>query len=150
MISILEADYVEPNRPISVKELTTTRDSLYKYLKLSETKSLHDKCRHFYYVKENGRKEKEIKEKNTNENVGNCSVCWKLSKTPKRLKDRAYDLVDDYSNQFYNEPEVYNYNLLDLERTFYKWLYQENYENEDDVTTQKRYIKKNNRQQSTE
>jgi len=127
-VSVLESAYVKQQRPYSENELKYLRENLYKKINIGTIKAYHSKCQHFYFVKNNSRKEKEIKEKNNSENVGNCSVCWKINKTEKRLKNNAYDLVDSYCNGFYNNPENYNYNLLDLENGFYTWLYLENNE----------------------
>ena len=123
--SVLESEYVEPNRPYSQNELTYLREILYRNLRLGKQKATHYKCKHFYYVKENSRKEKEILETNKTENVGNCSVCWKI-KTTGSMRESAEYLVETYLDSFYNEPEKYTYNLLDLETVFYKWLYYEN------------------------
>ena len=124
MTSILESDYVEPERPYSQKELIQNRIHLYKRMRLSQTKAHHQRCDHFYLVKENGRKEKQMKEENSND-VGNCSVCWKISKTHRRLKDKAKNLVSSYCNAFYEEPKYLYYGNTDLEMVFYKWLYEE-------------------------
>jgi hypothetical protein len=121
--SILETEYVPPKRPYSQNELKFLRENLYKSMNIGNIKTSHTKCYHFYFVKKNSRKEKEIKETNNNENIGNCSVCWKINKTPRNLRDRAYDLVDSYCRTFYDENYNYNYDLLDLETIFYKWLY---------------------------
>ena len=85
----------------------------------------HKKCGHFYFVKENGRKEKEINE--NNDNVGNCSCCWKLNKTPKHLQKNAEDLVNIYLEKFKVLPPYITYDLLDVEISFYRWLYLEKY-----------------------
>ena len=103
------------------------RNGLYKNINLGNNRICHTKCNHFYYVKKNSRKEKELKEKNRNENIGNCSVCWKLSKTPKYLKDNANEMVRYYCKSFYDDNENYSYDLFDLENVFYRWLYQENF-----------------------
>jgi hypothetical protein len=129
-LSILESEFIKPARPYSQNELKFMRNNLYKSLNLGDTKIYHTKCYHFYNVKKNSRKEKEIKERNKNENIGNCSVCWKLSKTPKHLKDIAFNMVNVYCDKLYNEPENYSYNFLDIENVFYKWLYLENYNKE--------------------
>lgn len=121
--SFLETPYVEQSRPYSQNELKFLRENLYKTLNIGTIKTGHSKCSHFYFVKKNSRKEKEIKETDRTENVGNCSVCWKINKTPNNLRNKAYDLVDAYCRTFYNDNENYNYNLLDLETIFYKWLY---------------------------
>lgn len=127
-LSILESKYIQQQRPYSENELKYLRHNLYKKINIGNIRAYHSKCNHFYFVKNNSRKEKEIKEKNTSENVGNCSVCWKINKTEKRLKKNAYDLVNVYCDLFYDDSQHYNYNLLDLENSFYTWLYLEGYE----------------------
>ena len=126
MTSVLESSYIKPNRPYSSNELNDKRENFIKKNNLSNTKAYHKKCRHFYYVKENGRKEKELNE--NIENSGNCSCCWKLNKTPKYLLKNAEDLVNAYSDKFGTFPECLTYDLLDIEISFYKWLYLERYE----------------------
>ncbi len=128
-ISVLESDYVEPTRPHSSKELGDMRAKMYKFHRLGETKAYHRQCEHFYRVKENGRKEKEIRErmegKNTGTDAGHCSVCWKINKTPKILRSRAENLVNAYHRNFFREPEKLCYDVVDIESAFYQWLYQE-------------------------
>jgi hypothetical protein len=122
MTNILETEYVEPTRPYSQNELRDMRRSLYRQLRLSNEKAYHQKCNHNYFVKQNGKKEKEMKESG---NVGNCSVCWKLSKTPNSIKHKAYELISIYCREFGKEPEIITYNLFDLENVYYRWLYEE-------------------------
>jgi hypothetical protein len=129
--SFLETEYIEPTRPYSENELKFLRENLYKNLNIGTIKTFHSKCDHFYFVKKNSRKEKEIKEKNKTLDIGNCSICWKINKTPHNLQDRAYDLSDSYCRMFYNDNYKYSYQLLDLETIFYKWLYYDNRENKD-------------------
>lgn len=121
MTSILESEYSEPNRPYSQNELRDMRFSLFRRLRLGKERAFHKKCNHFYYVKENSKKEKEIK--NNSDDIGNCSVCWSVSKTPNNLKDKAYNLSNAYMSQFESEPNFLTYDLCDLEDVFYKWLY---------------------------
>lgn len=123
--SILEQDYVEPERPYSLKELADTRTHAYRSLRLGHTKANHRRCGHFYLVKENGRKEKEMREQGSND-IGNCSVCWKLNKTERHLRLKVRNLVQTYTDAFYNEPKYLTYDNLDLETVFYKWLYEDN------------------------
>lgn len=125
MSNLLATDFVPPTRPYSQRELTDNRDRLRRKLHLGQTYADHQKCGHFYLVKENGRKEKEILETGTGD-VGNCSVCWKLSKTPKNLKDRAEYLVIDYMDVFCKEHPRLDYEQVDLESVFYQWLYESN------------------------
>jgi len=122
-MSILESDYIEPTRPYSQDELRDMRLHLYRQLKLGKEKAYHSKCRHTYIVKENSKKEKEIK--SNSGDIGNCSVCWKLSKTPSSIRNRAYDLIKAYNSDFGIEPDYISYNLNDLENIYYRWLYLE-------------------------
>lgn len=134
MTTALETRYVAPTRPYSGDELADKRTHLYRSLRLGKEKASHLTCKHFYVVKENGRKEKEILERRKNgvedpEDCGNCSVCWKITKTPGgRLRDKAEDLFSLYFEAFARgDPERYTYNLYDLEKTFYGWLYQDTF-----------------------
>jgi hypothetical protein len=120
-ISVLEAEYVEPQRPYSSNELVSMRNKLFRQLRLGKIRAHHQKCNHFYFVKENGRKEKDIFEQNT-EDCGNCSVCWKLNKTPKNLRNRASSLINEYCITFQDELPNLTYEVVDLENAFYKWL----------------------------
>jgi hypothetical protein len=142
--SVLEDEYVPQSRPYSQNELREKRDNLYKDLRLSKTYAYHKKCKHFYLVKENGRKEKDILENKTNLN---CSVCWKLNRTPEHLKTMAYNLVDEYSKQFSKNPTLLTYDLVDLEILIYKWIYRDRDE-EDDYKkirkNKKRFVKSEN------
>ena len=120
---ILEEKYNEPNRPYSQNELYFNREILFSSFRIGKVRAYH-KCNHFYFVKENGRKEKEILEKK-NDDCGNCSVCWKLNKTPRHLKEKAKCIIDAYCETFYNFPEFLSYDNADLEIVFYKWLYEQ-------------------------
>ena len=122
MTSILDSDYIHQNRPYSQDELRDNRIKLYKSLRLSTTKAWHSRCKHFYYVRQNGKKEREILASENND-CGNCSVCWKLHKCGRTNKHRANNMVDEYSNSFFDDPKYITYNLCDLETVFYKWLY---------------------------
>jgi hypothetical protein len=126
--SVFETEYIEPNRPYSQDELSIKRSTLFKYLKLSNYKVYHPKCKHQYYVKEGGKKEKEIIDKNSNTNIGNCSCCWKLNKTPKNFKDCAENIINIYNDLFYDEPKKLYYYDIDVEKCFYTWLYKDNYD----------------------
>ena len=124
MTSVLENEYIEPTRPYSQNELKDLRMRLYRKLRLSKHIAYHSYCKHFYRVKKNGRKEKEIIDKKSN-NVGNCSVCWKLSRTNRHLLITARDVVSAYNEEYWKEEKNYlTYSNLDLERVFYTWLYE--------------------------
>ncbi len=151
MTSILESEYIAPKRPYSQNELAYNREKLYKYLRLGPIKARHKSCGHFYFVKKNSRKEKEIVENRARDNshtgsetggashpdpdhdhdhdhtdVGNCSVCWRLHKTQRSLFNSAQDLVDAYQQKFSfdEEPKILTYYNVDIEHVFYKWLYE--------------------------
>jgi hypothetical protein len=121
--SVLEQDYMEPDRPFSQNELEYLRNNHFRSLRIGPVRAEHKECSHFYHVKENGRKEKEIKEKNSPD-IGNCSVCWKISRTPRHLKARAQKLIENFSEHF-NPPKYLFYFFIDTEITYYTWLYSE-------------------------
>ena len=119
---------IEVNRPYSQKELQTNRDKAFRSLRIGNTRVHHKTCNHFYYVKENGRKEKEIKNSisiinNGYDDIGYCSVCWKFRKTPIQLKNNALKLVNSYGNEFWIPTFYLTYEKICLEIAFYKWLY---------------------------
>lgn len=122
--TILEKNYEEPDRPYSQKELDYLRRRSHRRFYLGQVLIEHANCGHFYIAKANGRKEREALETNS-KNVGNCSVCWKIVKTPRRLKDKARQLVEDYCNTLYEKPPYWTYGLYELENNFYTWLYNE-------------------------
>jgi len=124
MTSILQSKYIRPTRPYSSNELIERREKIYKSLRIGKTKASHKKCGHFYNVRENGRKEKDIIEQQ-NPNCGNCSVCWKFFKTPNYLKNSATQLIECYEKKFSEDPETLDYNNIDVESSFYTWLYKE-------------------------
>ena len=125
--SVLEDEYIDPKRPYSQNELKHMRSILYRRLRLSNMRVQHLRSGHFYNVKEGGRKHKEMKESNSND-VGSCSVTWKLSRTPRHLKNRARALIRAFEDTFEGE-QVSEFKLthftLDIERSFYIWLYEE-------------------------
>ena len=125
MTSILESKYIEPTRPHSQKELACNRDKLYRYLRLGKVKAHHKACGHYYNVKVNSRKEKEINESKEHD-VGNCSVCWRLHKTPRYLEDAAQDIITQYHErfQFEQDPKILTYYNVDIENVYYRWLYE--------------------------
>ena len=136
MTSILESEYHPPVRPYSQAELKDKRKYLHSRFRLSDKYAKHGSCRHFYRVKENGKKFKDIKA-GGDCNAGNCSVCWKLSRTPRKnnLKQRAFNLVNNYMEVFENEPETLTYENVELEHAFYVWLYHDFNNRKDDEQT---------------
>ena len=123
MSSILESQYSEPTRPFSQKELQDKQEYLYKKLRISNVMAYHPKCKHFYLTRKNSRKEQDIL--NNVSDIGNCSVCWKLNKTPYNMKNLAQDLIYHYEQEFANDQKTLSYYRHYLETTFYMWLYED-------------------------
>ena len=126
-MSVLEkSSFKDQDRPYSQNELKYKRQRLFYSLRLGKIKACHSKCDHFYFVKQNGRKEKDIIENKSNDS-GNCSVCWKYNKTPRYLKNKARELINYYNDVFsFNDEYTYfNYEDNELESIFYTWLYEE-------------------------
>lgn len=123
-VSVLEKNYVGPERPYSQKELKFTRKSNFRILRLGQVRAIHTQCGHFYLTKFNGRKEKEITETGDRD-TGNCSVCWKLNKTPRYLRLNAKNLISYYQSNFETDPGDLTFELVEGELDFYKWLYEE-------------------------
>ena len=123
--SVLETPYAAPTRLYSQLELLNNRYTLYRKLRLSDTRAYHNRCKHFYLTRLNGKKEKIIKDKGINTDVGNCSVCWKIRRTPKNLKNTAMDTVEGYMQEMYDPPNLLRHEHIDLENVFYTWLYNE-------------------------
>ena len=117
--TVLDTEISENTRPYSQHELNFIKTKAFTTLRLGKTIAVHDdECGHHYLVKKNGRKEKDIVETG---NHGNCSVCWRLSKTPKKYYDRAYDLLDTYN--CIKDDGYLSYEDVTTEVIFYTWLY---------------------------
>lgn len=121
MTNILESKFVPPTRPYSQRELEDKRMNTRKKFHLGNTYAEHEKCGHFYLTKENGRKEKNIK---NNGDPGSCSVCWQYRKTSEKDKHAANMMLSGYLDTFNMEPERMTYGKMDIEKYFYEWLYQ--------------------------
>ena len=124
-VTVLEKKYKEPDRPYSQLELKSMRENNRFSLYIGKVRAHHLKCGHFYLTKYNGKKEKEIIQNGNNPDTGNCSVCWKLGKTPKHLYKSAKSLVGYYNSNFYEEPKFLTYDMVTGELDFYTWLYEE-------------------------
>lgn len=121
-ISVLEMPFPVKHRPFSDKELTYRQKQTRKYFRLGQVYAQHSQCGHAYFTKLNSRKEKEIVE-NNDRDCGNCSVCWKLSRTPKELLPVAEDLVSSYQTFRESEPHFITFEEMVTEYNFYHWLY---------------------------
>ena len=132
--SILLSDYVKSERPMSQNEL---KDEFYRFMKdnkISHETVYHTKTKYLYHVKKFGKKEKEIQEnkkegkEDYNHNIGNCSVTWKILKTPRELRAQARDVVKEYMTLHSGENEnKYTHYKLELSKVFYTWLYNEQF-----------------------
>lgn len=118
--SVLLTDWEEPSRPFSRKEIEFLHGKLFEKLMISEMIVHHPECGHKYRVKKNGVKHKQLLE--DPENRGNCSVCWKIQKTPRRLKDAAHEFVGLAES---GRTDYFGYTVNSI---FYTWLYNEMYE----------------------
>jgi hypothetical protein len=130
--SILFTEWVPPTRPYSQKELVENRKFFLQKLGLSQNYAQHNQCGHTYFVKDGGNKDKELAASETND-VGNCSVCWKIRQTPKRegMREKAENFVNLYNQEFQNNilhTERLSYYGTTIERIFYIWLYKEMYD----------------------
>jgi hypothetical protein len=115
----------EQTRPYSQDELNFERNRFFSKNRISEVLCTHNKCKHQYRVKENGKKYQEITQSGK-EDCGNCSVCWKLRKTPNELVPQIDDLIEEFYQEFYdNKDSTISFNTLNLEIDFYNWLYNE-------------------------
>lgn len=127
--SILNTVWEEPHRPYSQRELEDMQEWLFSKCQLSNMYIFHEKCGHVYHVKQNGVKYKQlIFAEPTHSQNDNCSVCWKLRKTPQSLLNTAIDLLHLFREEFHNETN--SYYKQELYRIIYTWLYLEHFENE--------------------
>lgn len=113
-------------RPYSQLELKDLRQKMFRDFRLSRKVTWHKACKHFYFVKHNGKKEKEIIEQKS-QDVGNCSVCWKL----KQTLDCDYVTIGAFVTLYYDifkEPDDSTESLtidkVNFEYDFYSWLYE--------------------------
>jgi hypothetical protein len=125
MTSVLQTEYAEPTRPVSNKELEDSRLCLTKFLRLGDVTASHKKCRHWYRVRANGRKEKMINEE-SNPDSGHCSVCWRIKSTPSKLRANANEISREYKAHWLSNPENPSHYQVELEKVFYRWLYEDN------------------------
>lgn len=124
-MSILMSKSVEETRPYSQLELVKNRNQMFSELNLSHRSVSHTDCGHSYHVRMYGQKFKEMNDLGTTEDVGNCSVCWKLRRTPRNLKHAAEHFIG--LCQDINRDHL---TFLDIqaEKIFNTWLYLEQYE----------------------
>ncbi len=130
-MSVLKSRYKRPTRPYSQKELSDLHDKNLSSLGIGFTNVCHTKCGHSYYVKTGGRKERLIKESNNARDIGNCSICWKMGRTPPDLRSYANDIInaylDDKEYEMNSKENRLVHRSIELERVFFTWLYIETY-----------------------
>lgn len=122
--TILNKMYEEPERPYSQKEIQSLRSRTFSSMRIGETRIEHPDCRHFYYAKKGGRKEKETLE-SKEKNIGKCSVCWKLHRTPRKFRNDAESLVRSYCTYLDSNLKHWTHYDFYIEKCFYVWLYKE-------------------------
>lgn len=124
--SILLTEWSNPDRPYSQRELQTLKQQFFKQNQLSQDLFVHhNECGHVYHVKDGGNKWRQLSQHPEDNDLGNCSVCWKLSKTPRELLEAADDFENIFRTNFNNPRETYlNLQVLKI---FYGWLYNEEY-----------------------
>ncbi len=122
--SVLRTEWKAPTRPYSQNELTHLEDELHKQLKISDIRIDHPECGHAYYIKKNGVRYKKIVEEESGD-VGNCSMCWKISKTPRQLREKMSEFIDLYEKDLDSTRKSYFSYLV--KKIFYTWLYNEMY-----------------------
>ena len=124
MERLLNSIYKEPERPYSQNELREVRERNLGRIRVGSTMASHERCLHFYFAKEGGKKETRMIETD-GADPGYCSVCWKLKKTPPELREKALELLEEYQLRFGSCPERWTHYQVELEKTFYRWLYYE-------------------------
>jgi hypothetical protein len=125
--SVLLEKYTSPERPYSQKELLAIQNRLYWNLGISKKQYVyHTKCQHQYLVKHGGHKSRQMNKENSNVDIGNCSVCWKLRQTnPKELYHKALDFIFMYNEEFTEDNPRLTFYKISVERIYYSWLYSE-------------------------
>lgn len=143
--SVLVTTNIEPERPYSQNELTVMDNLFFKDMGLSKKFVFHTGCGHSYYLKSKGERLKKLQASVSNaeneeermcfENVGNCSVCWKGNRTPRELETSALDFIKLYETYFPDLLEApftrKSFRGVMIQRVFYIWLYNEQYETTD-------------------
>jgi len=125
--SVLNSDYVEEERPFSQLELNQMRNTCFSELKLSKQQIQHLKCGHRYYAKMFSQKYKDLMDSGNND-IGNCSICWKRHKTPRLMSDRLNYFIDTYQDICENNATYRTFFDLTIERILHTWLFLEKYE----------------------
>lgn len=118
---ILLTKYKELNRPVSQYELDYMQKNNRLRLNLSNKFIKHEDCKHTYLCRRFGKKFKLLQEDNLNKDIGNCSVCWRISHTEFMFKGLANDLANEYSCIACKSKKTH-YDI-ELENFFHFWLY---------------------------
>ena len=119
---ILLEKYEELDRPISQYELNYLQKNNRFALNLSDLYITHSNCNHTYLCRRFGKKFKILQEDNSNNDIGNCSVCWHISHTEFILKQIATDLATEYADMVAKDSKPTFYKIA-LEKFFHSWLY---------------------------
>ena len=119
---ILLEKYIELNRPISQYELKFLQKQNKFLLNLSNFYIKHPTCNHTYLCKRFGKKFNLLQDNNSNSDIGNCSVCWKIYHTEFLLQQIASNLAIEYAQIISKNSPVSHYEI-ELEKNFHYWLY---------------------------
>lgn len=131
--SVLWSEWAEPDRPYSQKELSALEEKLFNQLQIANMFVMHQDCGHCYRVKKNGIRFKNMLEYFENNpettelpDVGNCSMCWKINKTPNKLRYAMNDFIKLHDDSMRDERKsFFSYQVKNI---FYTWLYDEMYD----------------------
>jgi hypothetical protein len=128
--SILTSTWADPTRPYSQKELSIMKQRFFQQLTLDKEYVQHEECGHQYYVKSGGVKFKQLKlPDSVGRDIGNCSVCWKLRRTPRSIYNNADNFIRLYMDEFPVLDTDYRYSFYnnEIQTIFYTWLYKEEF-----------------------
>jgi hypothetical protein len=118
-------------RPYSQLELSKDRHNEFAKLNLSKTWITHSRCGHQYYVKMYGQKYKDSITNGTNIDIGNCSVCWKIRRTPRSMSNAAKYYIDTYIRIFdflQKNNDYLTFDDMQIEHVYNTWLNLEVYD----------------------
>ena len=127
--SILNTKWSSPDRPYSQNELNFLEEKLYKDLHLVDLAVSHTSCGHTYRIKKNGARYKKISEEGQSPvNLGNCSMCWKVHKTHRNLRQSMNEFIDLHDEDIKKVDGRKSFFSYQVKKIFYTWLYNEMYE----------------------
>jgi hypothetical protein len=106
------------NRPYCLKELSDIERGVHERFRIGDVFAEHLPCKHRYRVKRGGRKEQFAGDGIMDEQT--CSVCFKL-------RTSSDDITTDLIEEMKELNVVRDIEFTMRKHSFYKWLYQHNY-----------------------